>query len=79
MSKGSVYLYIPVIRRGITIWDEVFYKLRVSSYGMVIRKEVFSESSHRIETHLYVIVEVLEIYISVSFELCLDEELVEFW
>ena len=53
--------------------------MRVSFDGMVARKEVFSESSHRIETHLDVVVEVLEIQSSVSFEFCLDEELIEFW
>ena len=63
----------------IAIWDKVFFKLRVSFYGLVIRKEVFSESSHRIDTHLGVVKEILEIQISVSFELCLDEELIEFW
>ena len=41
-------------------------------------KEVFSESSYRIETHLDVVKEVLEIYSSISFEFCLDEELIEF-
>ena len=72
MSKGSVYLYIPGVGRAITIWDEVLFKLKVSFDGLVIRKEVFSESSHRIETHLDVVVEVLETQISFSFELCLD-------
>ena len=61
MSKGSVYLEIPGIVRVIAIWDELFFKLRVSFDGMVIRKEVFSESSHRIETHIYMVKEVLEI------------------
>ena len=63
----------------ILIWDKLFFKLRVSFDGMVIRKEVFSESSHRIETHIDVVKEVIEIHSSVSFELCLDEELIEFW
>ena len=63
----------------IAIWDEVFSKLRLSFDGLVIRKEVFSESSHCIYTQLDVFKEVLEIQISVSFELCLDEELIEFW
>ena len=49
------------------IWDKVLFKLRVSFDGLVIRKEVFSESSHRIETHFDVVKEVLDIYISVSF------------
>ena len=61
------------------IWDEVFVKLRVSFDGLVIRKEIFSYSSHRIEAHIDVVIEVLEIQSSVSFELCLDEDLIEFW
>ena len=72
MSNGIVYLDILGIRRVIAIWDEVFYKLRVSFNGLVTRKEVLSESSHRIETHLDVVKEVLEIQSSVSFEFCLD-------
>ena len=63
----------------IAIWDKVFFKLKVSFDGLVISKEVLSESSHRIERHLDVVKEVLEIHSSVSFELCLDEELIEFW
>ena len=72
MSKGSLYLDIPVIGRVITLWDEVFCKLRVSIDGLVTSKKVFSESSHRIETHLDMVVEILEVQRSVSFELCLD-------
>ena len=64
---------IPGIGRVIAIWDEVFFKFRVSFYGLLIRKEVFSESSHFIETHLDVVKEVLEVHSSVSFEFCLDE------
>ena len=79
MSKGSVYLYIPGIGMVITIWNEVFCKLRVYFYGLVTRKEVLSESSHCIDTHLDLVVEVLEIQSSVSFEFCIYEELVEFW
>ena len=70
---------IPGIGRVIAIWDELFFKVRVSFDGMVIRKEVFSESIHHIETHLDVIKEVIEIQSSVSFELCLDGGLIEFW
>ena len=40
---------------------------------LVINKKVFSEFIHRINTHLDVVVEVLEFHISVAFELCLDE------
>ena len=79
MSKGSESLDIPRIGRLITIWDEVLLKPKVSFYGPVIRKKVFSESSHRIETHLDVVVEVLEAQSSVSFEFCIDEYLIELW
>ena len=48
VSKGRVGLFIPRIGRLIMIWDEVLFKLRVSFDGMLIRKEVFSNSSHRI-------------------------------
>ena len=67
---------IPIIVRVIKIWDEVLFKLRVSFDGLVSRKEVFSESSNRIETHLDVVVEVLEVQRSVSFEFYLDEEFI---
>ena len=63
----------------ISIWDNVFFKIRVSFVGLVIRKEVFSKPSHRIERHIDVVKGILEIKSSVSFELCLDEELIEFW
>ena len=79
VSKGSVYLGIPGIGRVIAIWDEVFFKLLVCFDGLVTRKEVFLESSHRIEAHLDVIVEVIEIRSSVSFEFCLRGELIYFW
>ena len=51
---------IPRILRVITIWDEVFFKLRVFFDGLVSRKKVSSDSSHHNETHLDVVVEVLE-------------------
>ena len=57
----------------IAIWNKLFLKLRVSFDGLLIREDLFSESSHRIETHLDVVKEVLEIQSSASFELCLDE------
>ena len=62
----------------IAIWDKVFFKLRVLVDGQVIRKKVFSKSSHSIERHLELVIEVLEIQSSVSFELYLDEELIEY-
>ena len=73
MSKRIVYLDIPGIGRVITIWDEVLSKLRVSFDGLVTRKEVFLESSHRIEAYLDVVLEVLEIQNSFYFEFCFDE------
>ena len=70
---------IPGIGRVIAIWDEVFFKLKVSFDGLVISKEVLSESSHWIDTTIDVVKEVIEIQISVSFEFYLDEERIEFW
>ena len=49
------------------MWYEVFFKTRVSFDGLVSRKKVLLGSSHRIETHIYVFVEVIEIQSSVSF------------
>ena len=69
---------IPGIGRVIAIWNEVFFKLRMSFDGLVTRKEVFPESIHIIEAHLDVVIEVLEIHSIVSFEFCIDEELIEF-
>ena len=45
----------------IAIWDKLLFKLRVSFDGLVIRKEVFFESSNSIEINLDVVKEVLEI------------------
>ena len=44
----------------IAIWDEVFFKLRVSFDGLVNRTEVLLDSSHRIEAHFDVFIEVLD-------------------
>ena len=63
----------------IIIWDEVFCKLRMSFDGLVTRKEVFLESSHSINTHLDMVVEVLDIKRSVYFNFCIDEQFIEFW
>ena len=79
VSKGILGLRIPQIGRVITIWDELFWKLRVWFDGLLSCNKVFYESSHRIETHIYVLLEVLELKISVYFELCLDEEFIQFW
>ena len=70
---------IPRIERVITILDEVFWKLRVSFDGVVTKKNVFSEFSNHIETHLDVVVEVLKVQRSVYFEFCLDEDFTESW
>ena len=63
----------------IVIWEKVFFKLGVYFDILVIRKDSLSESSHRNESHIDVVKEVLDIHISVSFEFCLDEELIECW
>ena len=46
--------------------------------GLVTRKDAFSYSSHLIEAHIDVFIEIIEIQISVSFYLCLGEDLIEF-
>ena len=71
MSKLIVGMSIPRIGRVIMIWDEVFFKIGVSFDGQVSRKKVFSELSQRIDTHLDVVVEVLEVQRSVTFGLCI--------
>ena len=47
--------------------------------GLAIRKKVFLQSSHRIEKHIDVVLEVLEVQSSVNFDICLDGESIEFW
>ena len=51
-------------------------KLRVTFGGLVRRKKVLSESIHRIETHIDVFVEVLEVQGSVAFELYIYEKFI---
>ena len=60
------------------IWEKSFCKLRVSFDRLVITKEVFLKSSHSIEAHLEVLVKIIEIQSSVSFELCFDEDIIKF-
>ena len=79
VHKGIAYLNIPIRGRVITIWDEVFWKLRVSVDRLVIRKKVFLEFSHCIETYFDMVVEVLKLWSIVAFEICLDEDLIEYW
>ena len=76
--EGGVGICIPRIVRVNTIWDELLFKLRVSFDGLAIRKKILLESSYHIETHLGVVVEFIAVQISVAFEFCLDEELIEF-
>ena len=72
---------MKILRIGgvINIWDEIFCKLRVSFDGLVTRKKVFLESIYRFETHIDVVVETLKFHISVSFELCIDDEFIKSW
>ena len=58
------------------IWDEVFFKLRVSFDVLVMRKKIFLESSNCIETNIDVFVEVLEVQRSAFLEIYLDEEFI---
>ena len=59
-------------------WDEVFFRLRVSFYELVSSKKFLLGSSHLIETHIDVVLEVLEFQISVDFGFCIDGEFIEF-
>ena len=77
--KGIVGLCIPIIVRVIDIWDEALFEFRVFFNRLVIRNKVFLEYSHCIDTHLDVVVEVLEVNISVAFELWIGEEFIKFW
>ena len=74
----SVGLWITRIWRVREIWNQVFFKLRVSFDGLVSRKRVFLEYSNHTETHIDVVVDVIELHISVDFEFCLDEDLYNF-
>ena len=70
---------IPGIGRVVTIWDEVFCKIRFYFNGLVTRNEVLLEYIHRIKANLDMVVEVLDIQISISFEFCLGDDLIQFW
>ena len=37
------------------------------------------EFIHQIDTHIYIVVEIIEIHNSFPFDLCLDEDFIEFW
>ena len=77
--QGSLGLFIPIIERVIKIQNVVFFKLRMSFDGPLIRKKVLLEYSHFINSQIGVVVEVLEFYRCVAFEFFLDEEFIEFW
>ena len=72
MSNGVVYLAISFEGDVIGIWDNVFFKIIVLIDVQEIRKEVFSEFSYCIERHIDVVIEILEIQSSVSFDFYLD-------
>ena len=59
VSKVIVGLCIPIIVRVITIWNEVFLKLRVSFDVLVSIKKVLSDSIPCIEKNIDVVVQVL--------------------
>ena len=49
------------------IWHKLFVKIGVSFDVLVISKEVFLESIRRIDTHLDIVVENIEVQSSVFF------------
>ena len=60
-------------------WDNVFFKIIVLLDVQEIRKKVYYEFSDSMERHLDVVKEIIDIKSGVSFEFCLDEELMESW
>ena len=72
-------MLIPIIVRVRTIWKKLFFNIGVSFDVLVSRKYIFLESSHLIGTHLDVVLEIIEVQSSVSFNFGLDEEFIEFW
>ena len=46
---------------------------------LVTSNKILSGSGHFIETHIDVVVEVIKVQSSVSFEFCLDEEFIKSW
>ena len=79
MSKGGVYLNISIIVRVIEICNELFCKLTGYFDGLVTRNKIFSNSIHRIDIHLDVVVEVHKVQSIFSFEFCSDEDFIEYW
>ena len=73
VSKGIVGRIVSIIGRVITIWDELLLKPRLSFDRLLSINEVLLGSIHRIETHIDVVVEFLEVYIRVAFGFCLNE------
>ena len=58
---------------------QIFFKIRVSFFGLVSKNKVFLEFSHFIERHIDVVLEVLDSHISITCELCIYEDFIEFW
>ena len=76
LSKGVVGMNIIRIGRVINILDRVFFKLWESFDGLVSKKKVFLESSHKIDRHVYWVLEVIEVKISAAFEFFSNEEFI---
>ena len=77
-SPLSVGIINTRIIRVISICYKVSFKIRESFDELLSMKKVLSESCRRIETHIDVVVEFLEVQISVAFDLYFDEEFIEF-
>ena len=67
MYNITVGLYIQIIGMMIITWNEIFLKLGIYFDGLVIRKELLLQSSHRIEIHIDLFVEIIEVHSSVTF------------
>ena len=79
MSEGSACLLIPIVRRVRAIWHEVFVKLVFPFDALVFKKDIFSESSHFIETYIYVVIDIIEVHSIVYFGFCFGYKFIEIY
>ena len=61
VTKGSLFLFVSIIVRLRTIWNEVLVKLGVSFDGILISKVLLLESIQPIETNMYMVLENTEV------------------
>ena len=78
LTQGSVRTTITRVVSLPTVWYKMFMKLGVTFIFYFAGKRL-SHIFHWIDAYLDVIVKVIEVKISVSFQLGTEEDLAEFW